>query len=317
MRQLGLPTDYRLHNHVFDLVHELRCVAALLLQNLQDRTQRPFVALIAIPVVWSVLVVLRKLVDRVVRQMHVDVVHVSSVRLLVGLCAKSGKGHLVQVDSERRNTIQKHVETQVVLEAIDQVWLVDVLLHNVAAALVHLPVIDAVLLTEAAVKYIVRRTAQKDTFPLTQTVWFYNVSGLIFVEFILRIVTAQIQRLTGQHPGLRVKLELFGKELLHPAQIPCQVIFARDAQDPRVHVDFLPRVQLGQKVRADRQVVPSEVEQNRKSLIGLSISDGSFMVFFEVHESPVQVPPCHFLNHIVLRLAHIDHQPVFWIFVRE
>jgi len=46
--------------------------------------------------------------------MYEDIVHVAFIWPPVRLCTKSSKGALMQVDSQRRNAIQKHVNPQVI-----------------------------------------------------------------------------------------------------------------------------------------------------------------------------------------------------------
>lgn len=93
--ELRLPGDDGLHYHVFHLIHEFACVAALFLEDLEDGAEGAFVALVPIAIVLGLLVVLGEFVDRVVCQMHVDVVHIAACGFLVRFGAKTGKRHLV------------------------------------------------------------------------------------------------------------------------------------------------------------------------------------------------------------------------------
>lgn len=63
--------------------------------------------------------------------MHVNVVKILLSGGFVGFCAEPGKGHLMQVDPERGNAVKKHIESQVVLEIIDEMGFINVLLDDV------------------------------------------------------------------------------------------------------------------------------------------------------------------------------------------
>jgi hypothetical protein len=69
-----------------------------------------------VAIVVRLLIIVRVFVEGVVRQMDEDVVHVSLVWPFIRLCAKSCKGALVKVDSQRGNTVQEHVNPQVIFE---------------------------------------------------------------------------------------------------------------------------------------------------------------------------------------------------------
>lgn len=101
--------DDCLDNDVFDLVHELGSVAALLLQDLEHRPETPLVAFIA-SIVFAVLVVVRKLVDRVVGQMHKIVSQITVGRLFVSFRAEPCECHLMQVNPEWVHAVDHHVE---------------------------------------------------------------------------------------------------------------------------------------------------------------------------------------------------------------
>ena len=75
------------------------------------------------------------LVDRIIGQVHIQVVHVTSVGLTIWLCGKPRDAFFVDVDSQRVNAVEQHVNAEVVLEILDQVWLVQVLLNDEAHVL--------------------------------------------------------------------------------------------------------------------------------------------------------------------------------------
>lgn len=95
------------------------------------------------------------------------------------------------------------------------------------------------------------------------------------------------------------------------------MILARQTVYPGVHINFLPQIELGQEVRSYCQVVPREVKHSRQLLIRLPVPNRTIMIFFKVLQTPVTYLPRHFLNHIVLSLAHIDYKTVLRVFLRE
>lgn len=59
-------------------------------------------------------------VDGVVCHVHEQVLHVSSVGLLVRLSAEAGNSLLVDIDPQGIDAVQQHVNTKVVLQVVDQ-----------------------------------------------------------------------------------------------------------------------------------------------------------------------------------------------------
>jgi hypothetical protein len=66
-----------------------------------------------------ILVIIGELINCVVRQMHENVVNVASGGPLVRLCAEARECHLVQINTQRVNTVKENVKTKVVLEILD------------------------------------------------------------------------------------------------------------------------------------------------------------------------------------------------------
>jgi len=75
------------------------------------------------------------LVQRIVRQMHKHVVEVAALGSFISFSAESSESHLVQVDSQRIYTVEEHIQTQIIFQIIDQMWLINILLHDVPNAL--------------------------------------------------------------------------------------------------------------------------------------------------------------------------------------
>ena len=66
-----------------------------------------------------ILVIIGELINCVVSQMHENVVNVASCGPLVRLCAEARECHLVQINTQRVNTVKENVKTEVVLEILD------------------------------------------------------------------------------------------------------------------------------------------------------------------------------------------------------
>lgn len=164
--------------------------------------------------------------------------------------------------------------------------LVYVLLYDITTALVN-RIVDTVLLSETAVENVVWRFRKENSLSLRQAVWFHDIGGSDFVSLVLCVMTPQVERLTWQNPSLGVELELVWKEFLESSQVSCQMVLTCDAQDTWIHVHFLPRVKLRQKVWANREVVPGEIKHYREPLVRLPIPNRSFMIFFKIHQPPV------------------------------
>jgi hypothetical protein len=92
---------------ILHLLHELLGVTSFLRKDLQNGTERAFVA--TLPIVVCLLVVIRIFVQGVVRQVDKDVLHVPFCRPFVLLRAEASKSRLVQVDSQRRNAAEQDI----------------------------------------------------------------------------------------------------------------------------------------------------------------------------------------------------------------
>lgn len=75
------------------------------------------------------------LVQRVIRQMHKHVVEVAALGSFISFSAEPSESHLVQVDSQRIHSVEEHIQTQIIFQIIDQMWLINILLHDVTDAL--------------------------------------------------------------------------------------------------------------------------------------------------------------------------------------
>jgi len=71
-----------------------------------------------------------ELVDCVVCEVHEVVVDVASCRLLVGLSAKTSQALFVDVHSQWIHAVYEHIDPQIILQVVNQVWAVEVVLDD-------------------------------------------------------------------------------------------------------------------------------------------------------------------------------------------
>ena len=131
VRQLGLHRADRLDDGLFDVVEDPRRVVAHLLDVLHGEGEAALVAQVVLLAALVLDVVARHLVDRVVRQVHVEVVEIVLVGRSILASGQSAKALLVEQDPERVDTAEQNVDPQVKLQLVDQEWLMQVALHNI------------------------------------------------------------------------------------------------------------------------------------------------------------------------------------------
>jgi membrane-anchored glycerophosphoryl diester phosphodiesterase (GDPDase) len=88
---------------------------------------------VSLVVLILVLVLLKftiELVDRVICQVHVQVVEVGVIWWLIFFCSKSCYPLLMNIDPKRVDPIEQNVDPEVEFEVVDQVRLVDVPLDD-------------------------------------------------------------------------------------------------------------------------------------------------------------------------------------------
>lgn len=87
---------------------------------------------------------------------------------------------------------------------------------------------------------------QKNAFALAKTIWFDDVGRFAAIRpcQILDEVVSEVCTFSRQNPCLWKEVVLCWKVFLHLHQVASHLVFASYAAYSRVHVDFLPRVQL-------------------------------------------------------------------------
>ena len=137
MRQSWLDRDARLHANVLNLVHHVFSaeVGLRLLHVVQYCRQGALRPSVVIHVV-VLHEVARGLVDRVIGQVHEQIIQVCLRWACILLSGKASESLLEHEDSEWVNSIDQHVDSEVKLQVVDQVGLVHVALgHKLIARL--------------------------------------------------------------------------------------------------------------------------------------------------------------------------------------
>ena len=103
--------------------------------------------------------------------MHVQVVEVICFRLDIGLSGKPCNALFVDVDPERTDAVDQNVDSQVILQIVDQMRFVEILLDYVASFF------RAVVDDPFAV------SAQVDSLALGKSLWLDDVGHLLALFF--------------------------------------------------------------------------------------------------------------------------------------
>ena len=130
MRKKRLPDDQSLHDDLLDLLLQLPSIVPHPLEVPKDGSEGPLVPLVIIVLVLVLLKVVIVLVDGIVCQVHVQIVHVEIIRHLVLLGGESCEATLMQVDTQRVHTIKEGIDPQIEFKVVDQVGPLDVALHH-------------------------------------------------------------------------------------------------------------------------------------------------------------------------------------------
>lgn len=217
-------------------------------------------------VIVSRLVLIGVLIERVICQVHINIVHVLASWSFVRISAEPGEGHLVQVDPQRTHTIQKHIDSQIVLQVINEVRPVNILLNDVALLRCRQTVLighgsgTGFLLVDDLLN-LIDRSCEENSFALALRVRFDDVGNFVLLTVVLIMceIVPQVGHLTWQHPRLGEEIILRRHCFVHIHQVPCQVVFLRDTADARVHIYLLVGQQFRQETGCDSHVMPRQV----------------------------------------------------------
>lgn len=190
----------RLHANFFDLLPHLitrlvRIVLSVPVNVLQDRRETSFVTNVRLLLILILDKAVSFLVDGVVGQVHAQVVQIAAHGTQVLLCGKSGQALFVDEAAQGADARHQYIDTQVELESVYQVRLVEIALCNVMFAL-YQPVAVA---------------RQKDATTLTLLLWLHDecLRSLI-VELLFEALGVR-----WQDPRPREKIILVGQHGLH------------------------------------------------------------------------------------------------------
>lgn len=244
---------------------------------LEDAGEAAFVAFIVLGRILVLLEALCLLVDGVVGQVHLQVAEVSAQRALVELGGKPGEALFVDEAPEWPHASHQKVYPQVKLQAIDQQWLVQVLLRHIVLALDQPVVVSG----------------QEDALALAVVLWLDDER--------LRLPTVELLfeafRVVRQHPCLREEGELFWQESLQLCQISCKKVLSRELLDTRHVVGPLVWFHLVEQRRLDVPVDPPHVP--------VSVLGG-------VHSKPYFF--CRILQDLILCIKVVNGElPLLWL----
>lgn len=156
----------------------------ILLNNFEDSLEGPFVT--SFFLFFFVLFVLLEFgvefIDGVVSKMHVEVFQVLLSWRTIVFCGKSCESLIVDIYSERVHSIQKHVDSKIKFEIINQVRFMDVSLDNAT-------------ILETGFKDIFEVPCQEYSFTLRESFWLHNVSFLLSIRRLFRIFLPRYSRL--------------------------------------------------------------------------------------------------------------------------
>lgn len=189
----------------------------------------------------------------------------------------------MDVDAEWIQATEKHVESQVVFELLDEMWFVEVLLDDPAASVVGRVFYNLVVVS-----------TKVDTLSLGEVIRFHYVDLSHLPGRAPVLVYELILELTGLHwhdPSLREEFELVREHLLHLHQVSSHGVLSRDDLDSRELAHFLVGLHLAEVVRRDAQIVPTDVPDLGQFLVGLALDDTSVVVLGVLFEPETTAVP--------------------------
>ena len=135
------------------------------------------------------------LIDRVIRQMHKQIVQIAADRCnVLGRC-EPRQSLFIQKNSQRRHTCQQHINTQIKLQSINQIGLMQIPLRNVVLLWIN-PIVV---------------TGQEDPFALAAILRLnYECFGFALIKLLFELF-----EVGGEYPRFGKELELTLKILLH------------------------------------------------------------------------------------------------------
>ena len=119
--------------------------------------------------VFSLLVGVTVLIDRIVGQVHKQVVHVASSWFAIRLRTKACQTLFVDVNTHRIASVEEHINSQIILEIVNQVWLIKVVLDDPASDTFFL------LASLDAIEDSLHTSTQENALTLGETIWLHDI----------------------------------------------------------------------------------------------------------------------------------------------
>jgi hypothetical protein len=245
MLQRWVHRDDRFRQAILNVGPELVNVKPrLVLSNvLPNGGHRPFVAA---GVIIHVLIkdkVVRVLLDGVVGQVHKEVVEVAVLRSNVLLSRETGEPLLVNEYPQGVNTVDQDIYSEVELQAIDQVGLMEVSLSDVLISLLKVHVLNA--------------SDEENPLALAKIDRLHDecLVVLLFVE-----LRPEVVHLLGQNPSLRKEVVVGWENFVHSHKVSTQIVLPGELIHSWVVINSLVRHEFGNLLRRSSiGVVPVDV----------------------------------------------------------
>lgn len=151
------------------------------------------------------------LIDSIVGEVHADILHVLLRGNYIGFGCETSEPFVVEINSQRVDTSQQHIDSKVKLQPLDEVGFMEVALHYIMFAW----------------QYILDTAGEEDPFPLRQRFRLHNISPAFTLGLALE-VEPKLAVFTRQHPSQREEVVLLWKLLFHLHQALPQEVLSRE-----------------------------------------------------------------------------------------
>ena len=167
--------------------------------------------------------------------MHEKIIQIGSFWGCVRLCSESCNTLFVDVHPHRVDSVEQHVNSEIVLEIIYQVRLIQVVLHNESS------------FSGAIVNYLLTVARQVNALALRETFWLYYVRFFLLKRFARSInkLFSKISSFLWDQPSLWKKFVLCRESSLHFHQVSCQIVLPCHNIHSWVLIDFLIWLHFG------------------------------------------------------------------------
>ena len=183
----------------------------------------------------------RSFVDCIVSQVHEKVVQVGLSWSCVFLGCEAGQPFLEHKDTKWVYAEDEHINSQIELQVVYQVWFCHVALRHKLVPRLHIN--------------IFKTPGQVDSLTLAHVDRLDDESlGLFLVKLVLEIILVR-----WEHPRLREEAKVIFEGLFHACEIPGEVVLAGEGLHTRLAIDPLVRSKLAYLLRLHSYVRPKQV----------------------------------------------------------